>query len=191
MKQIINESFEISSLPPARKRPKTKAQRKESQSLDDNHATLENLMYPESPTKIIKKKKLKKISEFLDENHATKSVNTNNSKRNKSYTGPWQCYICGEIHENKNVNSNHIKEKHFPIVKNSMFGPPREDQCEKCKIMFSSKNLLTLHVCGQMPPSWIGQKNTGINISHENQNFSGIDSKISTLFRIKKNLKTD
>ena len=38
----------------------------------------------------------------------------------------------------------------------------------------------------------IFQPDSGINISHENQIFSGMDSKISKLFRIcKKNLKTD
>ena len=81
------------------------------------------------------------------------SVKSSPSKKSKpsSFAGPWQCYVCGEIHESLIDMNKHVKENHFKIVKTSMFGPIRDHQCEICKLMFNSMKALEYHTCGSMP----------------------------------------
>ena len=81
------------------------------------------------------------------------SVKSSPSKKSKSssFAGPWQCYVCGEIHESLIDMNKHVKENHFKIVKTSMFGPIRDHQCEICKLMFNSMKAMEYHTCGSMP----------------------------------------
>ena len=65
-------------------------------------------------------------SELYEEEHL-KRLHRKNTKEN--YCGPWQCYVCGQIHETVILVNDHITKTHFPIVKSSMFGPPRDHQC--------------------------------------------------------------
>ena len=65
-----------------------------------------------------------------------------------------QCYVCGELFSDKTKLIEHIKSKHFSVVKSSMYGPPRSHQCPQCKIVFSSHGALGLHICGELPPRW-------------------------------------
>ena len=53
--------------------------------------------------------------------------------------------------------TNHIKSQHYPKVKASMYGAPRDHQCPECKLMFQSEDSLGLHTCGQVLPSWTGK----------------------------------
>ena len=94
-------------------------------------------------------------SELYEEEHL-KRLHRKNTKEN--YCGPWQCYVCGKIHDTVILVNDHITKTHFPIVKSSMFGPPRDHQCEKCQIVFKSHEILILHACGNLPPTWMGEK---------------------------------
>ena len=53
-----------------------------------------------------------------------------------------QCYVCGKVSKFKKDIIEHIKEKHFPKVKKSMYGPPREHQCTVCHLVFSTNGAL-------------------------------------------------
>lgn len=67
-----------------------------------------------------------------------------------------QCYVCGFEQCEKVQIIEHIQEQHFPEVKVSMYGIPREFQCQDCRIMFSTPGALGLHLCGVLPPRWSG-----------------------------------
>ena len=64
-----------------------------------------------------------------------------------------QCYFCGQKSEDKNEVIEHIKVEHDPNLRPRMFGPPRETQCEKCKVVFTNIAILKLHICGRTNPS--------------------------------------
>jgi KRAB domain-containing zinc finger protein len=74
-----------------------------------------------------------------------------------TYSGDWQCYICGELKAKRLDTLGHIRANHYEKVRQSMYGPPREFQCQQCKIMFQTNGALGLHLCGQVPPSWDGK----------------------------------
>ena len=60
-----------------------------------------------------------------------------NKKKNiSSEPEQTQCYVCGEVNSMKNEIIEHIKDTHFQDVKNSMHGPPREFQCQECRLVF-------------------------------------------------------
>ena len=61
-----------------------------------------------------------------------------------------QCYVCGELNASNSQMTKHIKSQHYPKVKASMFGAPRDHQCSECKLMFQSEDSLGLHTCGQV-----------------------------------------
>ena len=63
--------------------------------------------------------------------------------------------MCGDLKPDKSEVTKHIRTEHYAKVKESMMGPPREYQCQDCKIMFFSEDSLGLHVCGQVPVSWL------------------------------------
>ena len=83
-----------------------------------------------------------------------------------------QCYVCGEQNSDKTQILEHIKSKHFPIVKSSMYGEPRQYQCHTCHIMFSSNGALGLHLCGEIPPRWSGNTLTSKTCQECGQKFN-------------------
>ena len=60
----------------------------------------------------------------------------NKKKKASSEPEQTQCYVCGEVNSMKNEIIEHIKDTHFQDVKNSMHGPPREFQCQECRLVF-------------------------------------------------------
>ena len=89
----------------------------------------------------------------IKEDIKNESTVTNNVKAD--HKGDWQCYVCGDLKPSKTEITSHIKSSHYPKTKESMMGPPRQHQCQDCKIMFLSNDSLGLHVCGQVPVSWL------------------------------------
>ena len=70
--------------------------------------------------------------------------------RKENYQGILQCYVCGLEQENI---TEHIKKVHYTDIKSSMYGPPRQFQCQKCRLMFVSEDSLGLHICGTVKPT--------------------------------------
>ena len=68
-----------------------------------------------------------------------------------------QCYYCGDIYDTLTVQE-HIKSQHNVKVNPHMYGRPLNYQCNECKLMFKSEDMLKLHICGTVPPSWLGVK---------------------------------
>ena len=71
----------------------------------------------------------------------------------KVKTNEVQCYYCGYITENTTVIEDHIRDKHNSDVTNIMHGLPRDHQCEQCKVVFISEEILKVHLCGITNPS--------------------------------------
>lgn len=94
------------------------------------------------------------------------------SKTCKSGHSEVQCYTCGHIELDKKDLNEHIKDVHnYTKIKDSMFGPPRDFQCQECKLVFISTDALGLHVCGDLPSSWLGKRGTLKNCSHCSASF--------------------
>ena len=54
---------------------------------------------------------------------------------------PLQCYVCGERNSVKSKIMDHIRDTHFQDVKNSMFGRPREFQCDECRLVQATYSI--------------------------------------------------
>ena len=89
-------------------------------------------------------------TELLFENNGNIPKILKTKIRKENYQGILQCYVCG--HEQENI-TEHIKKEHYADIKSSMFGPPRQFQCQKCRLMFVSEDSLGLHVCGTVKPT--------------------------------------
>ena len=74
-----------------------------------------------------------------------------------SHSNPiWQCYFCGSESESEFTIKNHILKEHHPEVNKNMYGVPLVLQCEVCKHMQKNEDHLKLHICGTIPPRWLG-----------------------------------
>ena len=94
------------------------------------------------------------IKEEVEEFDELEEIPVKKRFKKDTYSGPMQCYLCGEEHSKDDIQ-DHIKEKHqFSKISTKMFGIPRTHQCSDCKMVFKTSDDLSLHICGFVPPSW-------------------------------------
>ena len=77
-----------------------------------------------------------------------------------------QCYLCGQIFEDSSDVKDHIRSFHPEVSSGQVwktFGPPRDFQCSICNVCYKDEDSLKMHICGLLPPDWLGQSLGGMH----------------------------
>ena len=81
----------------------------------------------------------------------------------KEKLSTFQCYFCSALFDSSADVKDHIEQVHHPDhpVNGFMYGKELKYQCSECKLMHKTDENLKLHICGTLPPTWIGIKMVG------------------------------
>ena len=122
-----------------------------------NHVQAKEVFSPEETIEL--------KEETIKQESSDEEIEEEEVKAKKKKVENVQCYLCGQIFEDSNVK-DHIKIVHPEVSSGQVwktFGQPRDFQCSSCNVCHKDEDSLKMHICGLLPPDWLGQSLGGMH----------------------------